>query len=199
MPVTKQYILRVRETHLRMIMSMILTSRDAGLFQSGSVCLQIKSVCGVCITWNLYIVAASHSRFRFWTRLVCEGDIWMVNEPKTKRNCEQKGVELSESAPGGEMVDPSQIGLFLFGLFSSNVTAYKQCKLLAAVHVCFGTRTSDSWRSGGICRFVYHRSSAGYWPVLSSLCRLQLVLRFVEGFDSPWWLGHVFYLLVGTI
>lgn len=27
----------------------------------------------------------------------------------------------------------------------------------------------------------------------------QLVLRFVGGFDSPWWLGHVFYLLVGSI
>lgn len=41
-----------------------------------------------------------------------------------------------------------------FGLFSTNAAALTQLKLLVGVHVGFGTRTGDSWRSHRICGFV---------------------------------------------
>lgn len=107
------------------------------------------------------------------------------------------------------------------GLFRANVTEYKQCKLLVAVHVCFSTRTRDNWHSHRISGVVCHRNLSHYWLVvqcvfwciqlvirfmllpdcqslnymcklletificgLSSLCRIQLVFRFVQSFTQ---------------
>lgn len=66
-------------------------------------------------------------------------------------------------------MDPSQTRLF--GLFSANVTAYKQRELLAAVHVCFGSRVGDGWYSGGDFRFASdcYRAVIHYWRRLKHL------------------------------
>lgn len=79
-------------------------------------------------------------------------------------------------------MDPSQTRLF--GLFIANVTAYKQRKLLATVHVCFGSRMGDGWYSGGNFRFTSdcYRAVAHYRRRLKHLHCIVYVL-FVQSWQ----------------
>lgn len=47
----------------------------------------------------------------------------------------------------------SVLCILFFGLFSTNCTEYKQCKLLVAVHVCFGTRMHRNCRVNPVQSF----------------------------------------------
>lgn len=73
--------------------------------------------------------------------------------------------------------------LHCFGLFSKNVTEYKDCKMLVGVHVCFGTRTHNRQSSHRICGLV--------------CCWNSSVL---EKQDAPSWMSKskIYVLFVGV-
>lgn len=113
-----------------------------GLFQSGSVSVdsrQIKSDSVWCVEiliWSLQIQPLPAVLVKIFLNMsdICD---WQLKWGISSKLC--------------------AFFLPFLGLFSANVTAYKLCKLLVGVHVCFGARTSDNLRSCRICGVAYRQ------------------------------------------